>query len=83
MKTSINWLLDELKKLSESGLQHSDFKSYMHKQDILINNAKEKEKEQIIEAYEYGKQNGIESSTNVNSYIIGEYYYNKTFNQNK
>ena len=43
----------------------------------------EKEKEHIIDAYEDGKQNGIESITNVNKYIIGEYYYNQTYNQNK
>jgi hypothetical protein len=43
----------------------------------------EKEKEQIINAYEDGKQNGIESITNINKYIIGEYYYNQTLNQNK
>ena len=43
----------------------------------------EKEKEQIIDAYEDGKQNGIDSITNVNKYIIGEYYYNQTYNQNK
>ena len=39
----------------------------------------EKEKEQIIDAYEDGKQNGIESITNVNKYTIGEYYYNQTY----
>lgn len=43
----------------------------------------EKEKEQIIQAYEDGKQNGVESIFNVNAYIIGEYYYNQTYNQNK
>ena len=41
----------------------------------------EKEKEQIIDAYEDGKQNGVESITNVNAYIIGEYYYNQTYNK--
>jgi VIT1/CCC1 family predicted Fe2+/Mn2+ transporter len=43
----------------------------------------EKEKEQIIEAYEDGKQNGIESITNVNKYTIGEYYYNQTYGNGK
>ena len=43
----------------------------------------EKEKEQIIDAYEDGKQNGMDSITNVHMYIIGEKYYNQTYNQNK
>jgi hypothetical protein len=49
----------------------------------IIAKCLELEKEQIIEAYEDGKQNGMESITNVNAYIIGEYYYNQTYNQNK
>ena len=43
----------------------------------------EKEKEQIINAYEDGKENQRESITNIYKYIIGEYYYNQTYNQNK
>ena len=43
----------------------------------------EKEKEQIIEAYEDGKQNGMDSITNIHMYIIGEMYYNQTYNQKK
>jgi hypothetical protein len=43
----------------------------------------EKEKEQIIEAYEDGKQNGMDSITNIHMYIIGEKYYNQTYNQDR
>jgi len=43
----------------------------------------EKEKEQIIDAYEDGKQNGMDSITNIHMYIIGEMYYNQTYNQDK
>ena len=43
----------------------------------------EKEKEQIIDAYEDGKENQRETITNMYKYIIGEYYYNQTYNQNK
>ena len=50
---------------------------------IIILEALEKEKEQIIDAYEDGKQNGMDSITNVHMYIIGEKYYNQTYNQNK
>ena len=49
----------------------------------IILEALEKEKEQIIDAYEDGKQNGMDSITNVHMYIIGEKYYNQTYNQNK
>ena len=50
---------------------------------IIILDALIKEKEQIIDAYEEGKQNGIDSITNINKYIIGEYFYSQTYNQNK
>ena len=36
------------------------------------------EKEQIINAYEDGKENQRESITHMYKYIIGEYYYNQT-----
>ena len=43
----------------------------------------EKEKEQIIDAYEDGKENQRESITNMYKYIIGEYYYNQTYGNGK
>jgi hypothetical protein len=43
----------------------------------------EKEKEQIIEAYEDGKENERESILNIYKYRIAEFYYNQTYNQNK
>ena len=43
----------------------------------------ENEKEQIIEAYEDGKQNWMDSITNIHMYIIGEKYYNQTYNQDR
>lgn len=49
----------------------------------ILETALEKEKEQIINAYEDGKENQRESITNIYKYIIGEYYYNQTYNQNK
>jgi hypothetical protein len=50
---------------------------------IIERDMLEKEKEQIINAYEDGKENERESITNIYKYIIGEYYYNQTYNQNK
>ena len=46
-----------------------------------FNNFLEKEKEQIINAYEDGKENQRDSITNIYNYIIGEFYYNKTYKQ--
>ena len=43
--------------------------------------ALEKEKEQIIDAYEDGKENERDSITNIYNYRIGEFYYNQTYNQ--
>ena len=51
--------------------------------EMFKNDCMEKEKEQIIDAYEDGKENQRESITNIYKYIIGEYYYNQTYNQNK
>jgi hypothetical protein len=41
----------------------------------------EDEKEQIINAYEDGKENERESIINIYNYRIGEFYYNQTFNK--
>jgi hypothetical protein len=41
------------------------------------------EKEQIIDAFEDGKENGRESMLNIYKYLIGEFYYNQTYNQDR
>lgn len=51
--------------------------------DIIETSYLNLEKEQIIETYEDGKQNGMDSITNIHMYIIGEKYYNQTYNQDK
>jgi hypothetical protein len=45
----------------------------------IILEALNKEKEQIINAYEDGKENQRDSITNIYNYVIGEFYYNKTY----
>ena len=40
----------------------------------------EKEKEQIIDDFETGKENAQYSIKNPDKYIIGELYYNKKYN---
>ena len=71
MKTAMQELIELIEK-EETRLDLIE----NHKQIWL-----EKEKEQIIDDYENGKQNGIESITNVNKYIIGEEYYNQNYNK--
>ena len=91
MKTAMQFLKDEIEsKIIPSSKENGELSEYQYGHNIaysvvltLVEYLLEKEKEQIIEAYEDGKQNGIESITNVNAYIIGEYYYNQTYNKNK
>ena len=73
MKTAMQELLEWHRKSMRS---YSETNKMI---EVLL----EKEKEQIIEAYEDGKQNGMDSITNIHMYIIGEMYYNQTYNQNK
>lgn len=49
----------------------------------LLMDLLEREKEQIIEAYEDGKQNGMDSITNIYMYIIGEKYYHEKYKQDR
>ena len=72
MQTSVEWLQAEFNKWAEGKV--------FIPQDLL-EQAKQKEKEQIINAYEDGKENQRESITNIYKYIIGEYYYNQTYNK--
>jgi len=75
MKTALTEWFDEL-KANYPYMANEIF-------DKGFNKYLDKEKEQIIEAFEEGKQNGKDSITNINKYIIGEYFYNQTYNQNK
>ena len=72
-ETAIDWLVNQL----------YDVRYLTPYQKTVLKHAKEKEKEQIINAYEDGKENQRESIINIYKYIIGEYYYNQTYNQNK
>ena len=74
MKTAMQIAIESYKN---DGVSFTDW--FIDNYEILL----QKEKEQIIEAYEDGKENQRESITNMYKYIIGEYYYNRTYNQNK
>jgi len=73
MKTAMQELLDELKEYQ------LEFNIPIEVIDMCESQLNI-EKEQIIDAYEDGKQNGMDSITNVHMYIIGEKYYNQTYN---
>ena len=66
-QTAVEWLVDEIKEASKDG--DIDFLFYKLKKE-LIEQAKEMEKQQIIDAYENGENRSA------------ELYYNETFNQN-
>ena len=72
MKTAVEWLYNELSKNNTST---DSVIERINKESSIWKQAKEKEKEQIVNAFEQG----IEFAFPTN----GSYYYNQTFNQNK
>ena len=70
-QTAVEWLVEKLNQCEPmySGIQSNTQKEYI---DILIEQAKEMEEEQIINAFDAGHRNG---SWN----FLGEEYYEKTF----
>ena len=66
-----------IESYKNDGVSFTDW--FIDNYEILL----QKEKEQIIEAYEDGKENQRESITNMYKYIIGEYYYNQTYGNGK
>ena len=85
MKTAMQELIDRLDKTEKQLDKENNLvmSSALFAAKSMALESLEKEKEQIIDAYEDGKQNGMDSITNVHMYIIGEEYYNQTYNQNK
>jgi hypothetical protein len=72
MKTVMQKLVDTMNKDQVSFTEW-----FQDNYKLLI----EDEKEQIINAYEDGKENQRDSITNIYNYRIGEFYYNQTFNK--
>ncbi len=71
MKTALDWLIEQMPY---------EFRAN-HTQE-LFKQAKEKEKEQIIDAYENGV--GDENERNISGkFTNAEEYYKQTYNQNK
>jgi hypothetical protein len=71
-KTAVEWQYIELSKFL------TGFSEFTHKSDILIK-AKEKEKEQIINA----NRDGVDMVVDKKDFISGEQYYKETYGGNK
>jgi hypothetical protein len=65
-QTAVEFLCDELHNVIEL------YKSEWEELDSIVKKAKEMEKKQIIDAYNYGQQ--------IPPFEYAEQYYNKTFN---
>ena len=76
METAIQWLELQFEKYTRGGVQVPNEKIFK-----LTEKAKQKEKEQIIDAHLNGQSDhhfSLESRT-----LEAEQHYNKTYNQNK
>ena len=75
MKTAVEWLIDMLVTENEITLKGENYK--------LFDQAKEMEKEQIIDAYNEGQNTPYEySESNDVNWYDGKQYYNETFKTN-
>jgi len=77
-QSSVDWLVNELELyyIGESKLVHYE----------IIEQAKEMEKEQIIDAFNEGKSDGYKTAREWDEMIVwlsAEQYYNETFGGNK
>ena len=74
-KTPVEWLFDELIELNADMKYHIiTWEDYLSKRADLLDQAKEMEKEQIMDAVNFGDTRG-----KITTYSTAEEYYNKTF----
>jgi len=80
-QTAIDWLMEQI-TYDSSGERWASFRGTVDLK-IFFEQAKEIEKEQIIDAHYDGKCNGMDIShpLSFTKEIFGEEYYNETFNQ--
>jgi hypothetical protein len=81
MKTVVEWLVEELGFVEYEGLSQPEWIKN------LILQAKEMEKQQIIDAYEEGTEEGImrhsSEEYNIEYYVNAEQYYNENYKQDE
>ena len=76
MQTSLDWFLENLPERFKYALLNTCEEG--------IKKAKQKEKEQIMNAFESGMSEGLSMENNTLGYDANsEKYYNQTYNQNK
>ena len=69
--TAVEWLANSIINLEERlRLKEINLNDFIEEKDLLVEQAKQMEREQIIKAYEY---------TAVGTSNYGEQYYNETF----
>ena len=75
-QTAVEWLIEKLNQCEPmySGIKSNAQKEYL---EILIEQAKEKEKQQIIDAFGVGCH--VESTRLIHYNDMAEQYYNETF----
>ena len=74
-KTPVEWLFDELIELNAYMKYHIiTWEDYLSKRADLLEQAKEMEKEQIMDAVNFGDTRG-----KITTYSTAEEYYNETF----
>jgi hypothetical protein len=76
MKTAVEWLEDELLK---NIITPCSFKEQKNKELKLWEQAKEMEREQILQSYEHGQNNGYMYRDGNSNIIQAQQYYNETF----
>ena len=75
-KTAVEWLISEIQRYNDSGYEfHPKYN------EEILEQAKEMEKDQIMDAYYEGKGNGMDISHPLSSTkeISAEQYYDETF----
>ena len=85
MKTAMQELMDKVQSINERYELKGDANWLMNEIIDHIENSLEKEKEQIIDAYEDGyKACDMDEAMEVNKKLTsGDLYYNMNYNQNK
>jgi hypothetical protein len=74
-QTAVEWLYSEL---SKNNISNDSIKSRIYKESEIWKQAKQMEKEQIIEA----NRDGVDMVIAEERYITGEDYYNETYKEN-
>jgi len=80
MKTAVEWLLDEINNIKSSSTNMNGKIQFLEKElNKLFEQAKEMEKQQIIDAVDWGNRKGYDEHRLTCINDEDEQYYNETF----